>query len=46
VELAGKKSAQTGLEGKFSFYHAVAAALVDGTVGENSSGSGRSATRK
>jgi len=34
LELTGKKSPQTGLEGKFSVYHAVAAAIVDGVVGE------------
>ena len=34
LELTGKKSPQIGLEGKFSVYHAVAAAIVDGVVGE------------
>jgi 2-methylcitrate dehydratase PrpD len=34
LELTGKKSPQTGLEGKFSVYHAVAAAIIDGVVGE------------
>jgi 2-methylcitrate dehydratase PrpD len=34
LELTGKKSPQDGLEGKFSVYHAVAAALVDGVAGE------------
>lgn len=34
LELTGKKSPQSGLEGKFSVYHAVAAALIDGVVGE------------
>ena len=34
LELTGKKSPQTGLEGKFSIYHAVAVALVEGAGGE------------
>lgn len=34
LELTGKKEPQVGLEGKFSVYHAVAAALVRGRVGE------------
>ncbi|MEO8371029.1 MAG: MmgE/PrpD family protein [Candidatus Solibacter sp.] len=34
LELTGKKTPQTGLEGKFSVYHAVAAAIVEGKVGE------------
>ena len=34
LELTGKRAPQTGLEGKFSVYHAVAAAIVDGAVGE------------
>lgn len=34
LELTGKKAPQSGLEGKFSIYHAVAAALMDGVVGE------------
>jgi 2-methylcitrate dehydratase PrpD len=34
LELTGKKTPQTGLEGKFSVYHAVAAAIIDGAVGE------------
>ena len=34
LELTGKKTPQTGLEGKFSVYHAVAAAIIDGVVGE------------
>ena len=33
LELTGKKEPQTGLEGKFSVYHAVAVALVRGRVG-------------
>lgn len=34
LELTGKKTPQAGLEGKFSVYHAVAAAMVFGRVGE------------
>lgn len=34
LELTGKKTPQTGLEGKFSVYHAVAAAIVYGRAGE------------
>jgi 2-methylcitrate dehydratase PrpD len=34
LELTGKKTPRTGLEGKFSVYHAVAAAIVHGRVGE------------
>jgi 2-methylcitrate dehydratase PrpD len=34
LELTGRKTPQTGLEGKFSVYHAVAAAIIDGMVGE------------
>jgi 2-methylcitrate dehydratase PrpD len=34
LELTGRKTPQTGLEGKFSVYHAVAAAIARGTVGE------------
>lgn len=34
LELTGKKAPRTGLEGKFSVYHAVAAALVHGAAGE------------
>ncbi len=34
LELTGKKTPQTGLEGKFSVYHAVAAAIVEGAAGE------------
>ncbi|HHY95452.1 MAG TPA: MmgE/PrpD family protein [Firmicutes bacterium] len=33
LELTGKKSPQSGLEGKFSVYHCVAVALLDGEVG-------------
>ena len=34
LELTGKKAPRTGLESKFSVYHAVAAAMVYGRVGE------------
>ena len=34
LELTGKRAPQAGLEGKFSVYHAVAAAIVYGRVGE------------
>jgi 2-methylcitrate dehydratase PrpD len=34
LELTGKKTPQEGLEGKFSIYHAVAVALVEGAGGE------------
>jgi 2-methylcitrate dehydratase PrpD len=34
LELTGKKTPQAGLEGKFSIYHAVAVALVEGAAGE------------
>jgi 2-methylcitrate dehydratase PrpD len=34
LELTGKKTPQSGLEAKFSVYHAVAAAIVDGAGGE------------
>jgi 2-methylcitrate dehydratase PrpD len=34
LELTGRKTPQAGLEGKFSVYHAVAAAIIDGAVGE------------
>ena len=34
IELTGKKNIHEGLEGKFSIYHAVAAALVEGAGGE------------
>lgn len=34
LELTGKKGPRSGLEGKFSVYHAVAAALVYGAAGE------------
>jgi 2-methylcitrate dehydratase PrpD len=32
-DLTGKKSPVTGLDGKFSIYHCIAAAMVDGTCG-------------
>jgi 2-methylcitrate dehydratase PrpD len=34
LELTGKKAPRDGLEGKFSIYHAVAVALVEGAGGE------------
>jgi 2-methylcitrate dehydratase PrpD len=34
LELTGKKTPAAGLEGKFSIYHAVAVALVEGAAGE------------
>jgi len=34
IELTGKKTPQIGLEGKFSVYHSVAIALIDGAAGE------------
>ena len=34
LELTGKKTPRTGLDGKFSVYHAVAAAIIHGRVGE------------
>ena len=34
IELTGKKTPQEGLEGKFSIYHAVAIALIEGAGGE------------
>lgn len=34
LELTAKKTPQTGLEGKFSVYHAAAAAIVEGAGGE------------
>jgi 2-methylcitrate dehydratase PrpD len=34
LELTGKKAPATGLEGKFSVYHACAAAIVHGGAGE------------
>jgi 2-methylcitrate dehydratase PrpD len=34
LELTGKKTPRSGLEGKFSVYHAAAAALVHGAAGE------------
>lgn len=33
-ELTGKRTPRTGLEGKFSVFHCVGAAIVDGKVGE------------
>jgi 2-methylcitrate dehydratase PrpD len=34
LELTGKRAPQVGLEGKFSVYHSVAVALIDGDAGE------------
>jgi len=34
LELTGKKTPQTGLEGKFSVYHSLAVALIHGAAGE------------
>ena len=34
LELTGKKSPQTGLEGKFSVYHSSAVAIIHGAAGE------------
>ena len=34
LELTGKKTPQAGLEGKFSVYHSVAAAIIHGAAGE------------
>jgi 2-methylcitrate dehydratase PrpD len=33
IELTGKKAPKTGLEGKWSIYHCVAAAVIDGSAG-------------
>jgi 2-methylcitrate dehydratase PrpD len=38
LELTGKKTPQTGLEGKFSVYHSCAAAIVYGAAGEKEYG--------
>ena len=38
LELTGKKTPQTGLEGKFSVYHSCAAAVIYGAAGENEYG--------
>ena len=35
LELTGKKTPQRGLEGKFSVFHSVAIAIIDGTAGEH-----------
>jgi len=34
LELTGKQTPQTGLEGKFSVYHSAAVAIIDGAAGE------------
>lgn len=41
LELTGKSEPQTGLEGKFSIYHCLAVALVDGIVAPSSFTDGR-----
>ena len=38
LELTGKKTPQTGLEGKFSVYHSCAAAIIYGAAGEKEYG--------
>ena len=38
LELTGKKTPQTGLEGKFSVYHSCAAAIIHGAAGEKEYG--------
>ena len=38
LELTGKRTPQTGLEGKFSVYHSCAAAIIYGAAGENEYG--------
>ncbi len=40
LELTGKKTPQTGLEGKFSVYHSCAAAILYGAAGEKQYGDG------
>ncbi len=35
LELTGKRTPQVGLEGKFSVFHSVAVAVIDGAAGEN-----------
>jgi len=35
LELTGKKTPRTGLEGKFSVYHSAAVAIIDGGAGES-----------
>ncbi len=35
LELTGKKTPQTGLEGKFSVYHSLAVAIIHGAAGES-----------
>ena len=38
LELTGKKTPRTGLEGKFSVYHSCAVAIIHGAAGENEYG--------
>ena len=45
LELTGKSSPRDGLEGKFSIYHAVAIALVEGAGGEKQLSAGREQCR-
>src|SRR5471032_3203512 len=35
LELTGKRTPQTGLDGKFSVYHSAAVAIIDGRAGEH-----------
>jgi hypothetical protein len=37
LELTGKKTPREGLEGKFSIYHAVAVAIIEGAGARSSS---------
>lgn len=41
LELTGKQTPQTGLEGKFSVYHSAAVAIIDGAAGERQYGDDR-----
>ncbi len=41
LELTGKRTPRTGLEGKFSVYHCAAVALIDGEAGEMQFGDDR-----
>jgi 2-methylcitrate dehydratase PrpD len=41
LELTGKKTPRTGLEGKFSVYHSAAVAIIDGAAGERQYGDDR-----
>jgi 2-methylcitrate dehydratase PrpD len=46
LELTGKQSPRTGLEGKFSVYHSAAVALVDGQAAETQYSDARVADRE